>query len=52
MEQNLYEAIKNKKEYLPEKKVKAYMYSLLKSIDHMHRVGIFHRDIKPYLLIN
>jgi renal tumor antigen len=47
MEQNLYESIKNKKEYLGDKKVKLYMYSLLKAIDHMHRVGIFHRDIKP-----
>jgi renal tumor antigen len=47
MEQNLYESIKNKKEYLSEKRVKCYMYSLLKAIDHMHRVGIFHRDIKP-----
>jgi len=23
------------------------MYQLLKSMDHMHRNGIFHRDIKP-----
>jgi len=23
------------------------MYQLLKSIEHMHRNGIFHRDIKP-----
>ena len=23
------------------------MYNLLKSLDHMHRNGIFHRDIKP-----
>jgi hypothetical protein len=23
------------------------MYQLLKSLDHMHRNGIFHRDIKP-----
>jgi renal tumor antigen len=47
MDQNLYEAIKNKKEYLPEKKTKAQMYSLLKALDYMHRTGIFHRDIKP-----
>ena len=25
----------------------SYMYQLLKSMDHMHRNGIFHRDIKP-----
>ena len=39
--------IKNKKEYLPEKKVKLYIYQVLRALDFMHRNGIFHRDIKP-----
>jgi renal tumor antigen len=47
MEMNLYEAIKGRQSYLPETKVKNYMYQLLKAIEHMHRNGIFHRDIKP-----
>ena len=49
MDLNLYESIKGKKNYLPEKKIKVQMYQLLKSIDFMHRSGIFHRDIKPYV---
>lgn len=47
MDMNLYEGIKGRRHYLPESKVKHYMYELLKSIDHMHRNGIFHRDVKP-----
>jgi len=47
MEMNLYEAIKGKNNYLAEARVKSYMYQLLKAIEHMHRNGIFHRDIKP-----
>lgn len=58
MEMNFYEAIKGKLKtyeltflgrpnYLPEQRVKHYMYQLLKAIEHMHRNGIFHRDIKP-----
>ena len=43
----MYDAIKGKRHYLPENRVKYYMYQLLKSIDHMHRNGIYHRDIKP-----
>uniref|UniRef100_G1NKX4 MAPK/MAK/MRK overlapping kinase n=1 Tax=Meleagris gallopavo TaxID=9103 RepID=G1NKX4_MELGA len=31
---------------LPEKKIKNYMYQLCKSLDHIHRNGIFHRDVK------
>jgi len=47
MEMNLYELIKDRKTYLPRDKVKYYMYQLFKSIEHMHKKGIFHRDIKP-----
>jgi len=47
MDMNMYDAIKGKRHYLPENRVKYYMYQLIKSIDHMHRNGIFHRDIKP-----
>eukprot|EP00955_Chlamydomonas_euryale_P017026 181796-Chlamydomonas_euryale.AAC.1 len=43
MDMNLYELIRGRKHYLPEARVKDYMYQLLKSMDHMHRNGIFHR---------
>mmetsp|Transcript_34121 Transcript_34121/g.33297 ORF Transcript_34121/g.33297 Transcript_34121/m.33297 type:complete len:106 (-) Transcript_34121:1020-1337(-) len=47
MDMNMYEAIKGRRHYLPEQRVKFYIYQVLKAIDHMHRNGIFHRDIKP-----
>lgn len=47
MDMNIYELIRGRRHYLPETKVKGYMYQLLKSLDHMHRNGIFHRDVKP-----
>jgi len=51
MEMNLYEAIKGRRHYLPEAKVRQYMYEVLKALDHMHRNGIFHRDVKPENLL-
>jgi len=47
MDMNIYERIKNRKHHLPEALVKTYVYQLCKSLDHMHRNGIFHRDVKP-----
>uniref|UniRef100_A0A8B9C1X9 MAPK/MAK/MRK overlapping kinase n=1 Tax=Anser brachyrhynchus TaxID=132585 RepID=A0A8B9C1X9_9AVES len=47
MDMNIYELIKGRKKPLPEKKIKNYMYQLCKSLDHIHRNGIFHRDVKP-----
>jgi len=54
MDMNMYELIKDRKTYLAQAKVKLYIYQLFKSIDHMHKKGIFHRDIKPenILIIN
>ena len=47
MEMNLYEAIKDRKKYLPEKRAKIWIFQILKALEFMHRNGIFHRDIKP-----
>ncbi|KAF4018149.1 hypothetical protein G4228_009487 [Cervus hanglu yarkandensis] len=47
MEMNIYELIQGIRHPLSEKKITHYMYQLCKSLDHMHRNGIFHRDVKP-----
>ncbi|XP_029885817.1 MAPK/MAK/MRK overlapping kinase isoform X4 [Aquila chrysaetos chrysaetos] len=47
MDMNIYELIKGRRKPLPEKTLKNYMYQLCKSLDYIHRNGIFHRDVKP-----
>ncbi|KAM4624778.1 MAPK/MAK/MRK overlapping kinase isoform 2-T2 [Polymixia lowei] len=47
MEMNIYEFIQGRQTPLSENTVKHYMYQLCKSLEHMHRCGIFHRDVKP-----
>ena len=47
MEMNLYQAIEGRKKYLPEQKVKYWIYQTLRALETMHKKGIFHRDIKP-----
>ena len=37
----------DRKSFLPEQKVRMFMYQLCKAIYHMHKNGIFHRDVKP-----
>ncbi|XP_044630286.1 MAPK/MAK/MRK overlapping kinase isoform X7 [Equus asinus] len=47
MDMNIYELIRGRRHPLSEKKIMRYMYQLCASLDHMHRNGIFHRDVKP-----
>ncbi|XP_072819852.1 MAPK/MAK/MRK overlapping kinase isoform X9 [Vicugna pacos] len=47
MDMNIYELIQGRRHPLSEKKIAHYMYQLCTSLDHMHRNGIFHRDVKP-----
>ncbi|NWY62376.1 MOK kinase, partial [Chionis minor] len=47
MDMNIYDLIKGMRKPLPEKKIRNYMYQVCKSLDYIHRNGIFHRDVKP-----
>lgn len=51
MEMNLYEAIKDRRSYLPEWKIVKWMHELFMAIDFMHSRSIFHRDVKPENLL-
>ena len=48
----MYEHIKERKQPLEEKRVKKYLYQLIKGLEFIHRQGIFHRDIKPFLFLH
>ncbi|KAK9841856.1 hypothetical protein WJX81_007585 [Elliptochloris bilobata] len=47
MEQNLYELIQGRAGGMSEEALKRLMFQLLQALAHMHRNGIFHRDVKP-----
>ena len=51
MDMNLYEAIKDRKMYLPEHRVSRWMYQLFLALDYMHANHMFHRDVKPENLL-
>ncbi|XP_072283962.1 MAPK/MAK/MRK overlapping kinase [Pyxicephalus adspersus] len=47
MDMNIYELIRERRHPLNDNKIRNYMYQLCKSLEHIHRNGIFHRDVKP-----
>jgi renal tumor antigen len=51
MEINLYELIKDRKSFLSESRVTEWMYQLIDAIHYMHKLHVFHRDVKPENLL-
>ncbi|XP_030752347.1 MAPK/MAK/MRK overlapping kinase-like isoform X2 [Sitophilus oryzae] len=53
MDMSLYDHLKARKKAstnprgLIETKAKEYLYQLLRGLEHLHRNGLFHRDVKP-----
>lgn len=51
MEANLYEYMKARNKLLPESKVRNIMFQTMQSMNHCHKNGYFHRDMKPENLL-
>jgi len=49
--QNLYQLTKEQKKFIPEAKVKKYMFQIMSGLHYMHKQGYFHRDMKPENLL-
>lgn len=48
MDKDLYELISDENTKLTMYQIKYIIYKVLQALNHMHKKGIFHRDIKPY----
>lgn len=51
MEANLYEYMKSRNKLLPESKVRNIMFQTMQAMNHCHKQGYFHRDMKPENLL-
>lgn len=51
MEANLYEFMKERVRSLPESKVRNIMFQTMQAVNHIHKHGFFHRDMKPENLL-
>merc|ERR1719158_1642489 len=51
MDGNVYQVIKDRDRPLQESKVRNIMYQTIQGLNHMHKHGYFHRDMKPENLL-
>lgn len=47
MDKNLYELISDQEVDITMYQAKFIIFKVLQALNHMHKKGIFHRDIKP-----
>ncbi|KAJ8980743.1 hypothetical protein NQ317_011391, partial [Molorchus minor] len=47
MDMSMHDYLKTKRRGLSEHRVKNYLYQMLQGLDHLHKHGLFHRDVKP-----
>ena len=48
---NLYEFMKSRVRAIPESKVRNIMFQTMQAVNHVHKHGYFHRDMKPENLL-
>lgn len=51
MEANLYELMKDRKKLFPESDVRNISFQVMQGLQYMHKIGYFHRDMKPENLL-
>jgi serine/threonine protein kinase len=45
IDKNIYQLTKDRKKFLPEAKVRNYMFQILSGLAYMHKLGFFHRGM-------
>jgi len=51
MEQNIYQLMKERQKHFPEARVRNIVYQIMQGLQYMHKMGFFHRDMKPENLL-
>lgn len=51
LEKNIYQMTKERKKFLPEQKIRNIMWQVFQGLAYMHKMGFFHRDMKPENLL-
>merc|ERR1711998_451141 len=51
MEQNVYQLMKERQKHLPEARIRNILYQIMQGLCYMHKMGFFHRDMKPENLL-
>merc|ERR1711967_31866 len=51
MEQNIYQLMKERQKHFPEARIRNIIYQIMQGLQYMHKMGFFHRDMKPENLL-